>query len=347
MNSDSKVQSLLLMMADKDHFTNEQMAPLLKSFIKPVIGGVFPELIYKGERKNSGVLLLPQSFQMKSKLVYFDNDNQDYFKILDETFSDAGEGHLFVFTDALGVNKNELIESLFNYFGLTVTYLGGGAGSLSFKPFNCVVNNSGMHKNAAILAFAPIKVSVGVAHGWSSISEPLKVTDSWDNQVRSIDWEPAFKIYKQLVEKHSEKKFTADNFFEIAKSYPLGLVKIDDELIIRDPFAVEENTMMIVDRINQGEYIRIMNGNMDSLLKAALHARNMAFSKADKRKGTGLFVVDCISRVLYMNDEFKKELEILTENGDTINGALTIGEIANNGSSFLEIFNKTIVVAAW
>jgi len=346
LNQEIEIKSALILMSFDGHYKSEALNPLLKEFIKPIMGGVFPELIVDGQRKSKGVLLIPLSFSFKPCRIDYNTDTIDYLTELDEIYGQAGGKLVFVFTDALGKKKNELIESLFNFFGLTLSYLGGGAGSLEFNPFPCIIDNDGIHQNACVIGLSDQPVGVGVAHGWETISEPLKVTDSWDNQLKQINWEPAFHIYKEIVEKHSKKKFTADNFFDIAKSYPLGLVKIDDELIIRDPFMVEGTTIFTVDRINQDEYLSIMHGNLNSLLSAAKNAKEQAESNL-KKKSDNMFVIDCISRVLFMQDDFSKELEILKQDNDTVNGALTIGEIANSGSSFLEIFNKTIVVAKW
>lgn len=346
LNQDKEVNSTLILMAFDGHFTSEVLNPLLKRFIKPIIGGVFPEIIVNGERKSKGVLLMPLNFTFKPCRIDYTTDTIDYLPELDEVFGRSSGKLAFVFTDALGTKKNELIESLFNFFGLTLSYLGGGAGSLEFNPFPCVIDNDGIHQNACVIGLADQPAGVGVAHGWETISEPLKVTDSWDNQLKQINWEPAFHIYRDIVEKHAKKKITPENFFDIAKSYPLGLVKIDDELIIRDPFMMEGTTIFTIDRINQDEYLSIMHGNLNSLLNAAQNAKEQAKSNLDE-KSENMFVIDCISRVLFMQDDFSKELEILKKDNETVNGALTIGEIANNGNSFLEIFNKTIVVAKW
>ncbi|MEI6753767.1 MAG: hypothetical protein WCK78_11445 [Paludibacter sp.] len=43
---------------------------------------------------------------------------------------------------------------------------------------------------------------------------------------------------------------------------------------------------------------------------------------------------------------YNKELQVIGEN-QAVNGIVTFGEIANVGDSFLEIYNKTVIVAGW
>jgi hypothetical protein len=47
-----------------------------------------------------------------------------------------------------------------------------------------------------------------------------------------------------------------------------------------------------------------------------------------------------------LQDDFQQELNLLNKNQQA-NGILSFGEIANSGDSFLEVLNKTIVVAKW
>jgi hypothetical protein len=59
---------------------------------------------------------------------------------------------------------------------------------------------------------------------------------------------------------------------------------------------------------------------------------------------TTLFM-DCISRVLFLEEEFHQELHAVYKEGSPLLGALTLGEIANSGREYLEFYNKTAVVA--
>ena len=343
------IQSVLFLMAENEHYPEKTLIPLLQKISKPIIGGVFPELIYSGERKKSGVVLLPLSIELNTQLFDLSKTPEVFLKQLELVQKNSFDpsSTLFVFVDALSKNKENFIESLFNFFGTNPTYIGGGAGSLTFKPFPCIITNNGMYENAAVIGWMNKKIALGVAHGWSSISSPLKVTKANRNQLISINWKPAFKVYKEVVESHSGKKFTSANFFEIAKSYPLGIAKLDAEMVVRDPFAVKVNSLLLVDLINEGEYVEILHGNMDSLLEGAQKAKEISFSKLEDKTNTNfVFCIDCISRVLFMQDDFNKELEIIGKNID-VSGILTIGEIANSEDSFLEIYNKTIVIARW
>jgi hypothetical protein len=349
IQTDDNFKSLLLFMASEAAYSDQVLIPLLKSSTKPIIGGVFPELIYMGERKNSGVLLIPLTFELNVELFDLSKSHEDFLNQLE--FNQKNKSHplrtIFVFIDALSNNKEAFLESLFNFFGINPTYIGGGAGSLKFEPFSCILDNTGIYSNAAVIGCGSMKIALGVAHGWQSVSVPLKVTKTHKKQLISINWKPAFEVYKEIVEMHSGRKFTDNNFFDIAKSYPLGISKIDAEMVVRDPFAVVDNAINLVDTVNQGEYVEILHGDLDSLLSGASKAREIAFSKIEGGMDkNSIFCIDCISRVLYMGKDFRRELDTISQKNE-VAGILPIGEIANSEESFLEIYNKTIVIGLW
>ena len=166
------------------------------------------------------------------------------------------------------------------------------------------------------------------------------------NKIKSINWKPAFEVYKEIVESHSAMKFNHNNFFDIAKSYPFGISKMDEEKVVRDPFKVTNNTIYFIDNIQEGAYVEVLHGNIASLLKGSEKALKNAFlNNAIDNNYSNTFCVDCISRVLYLNNNLQQELDIVSKNSN-VSGIFSIGEIANY-DSILEIYNKTIVIALW
>lgn len=345
-DADPEVRALLLFVADYDHPEHHALSHLLQSVKTPLIGGIFPELIVEGKRRDRGMLVIPLHVPLETLVVPLSDPNftgLDYFMTSSLA---SGQDVLFVFADALAGRKESFIHTLYHLFGSSVRYLGGGCGSLSFQPFPCVLHNSGVHQDAAVLGLGPLNVSLGVAHGWSPLSEPLKVTRAEGNRVMTINWEPAMQVYRKIVEAHSGQSFNDVPFFDLAKSYPLGMIRLGTEMVIRDPFATEGDAMLIVDHIPEGEYVRVMHGSTDSLLSGAALARAQAEeSHPDHAIGMHL-CVDCISRVLFLQEEFDREMDILSGTLP-LQGILSIGEIANQGEAFLDVYNKTVVLAAW
>jgi len=58
----------------------------------------------------------------------------------------------------------------------------------------CIIYNSGIYENAAIIGYISEQLSLGVAHGCTSVSESMKVTESKMIILQSINWELAFDV---------------------------------------------------------------------------------------------------------------------------------------------------------
>jgi hypothetical protein len=248
--------------------------------------------------------------------------------------------------DGFSQRISALIDSLFNFFGLEVNYLGGGCGSLSFKQKPCLFTNEGLIADSAILATVGTTSGIGVSHGWTSVRGPFKVTESDRNTILSLDWQPAFSIYRRVVEEAARCEFTETNFFELAKCYPFGIKRLGGEMIVRDPFIVKDNGALVcVGEVPVESYVDILTGDESSLVNAAGKALALSLDAyhgpADKKI---ILFIDCISRVLFLGKDFEKEIQAVYQEGTPLIGALTLGEIANSGKEYLEFFNKTAVV---
>ncbi len=285
--------------------------------------------------------------------------------LIENDYKDASS--LLVLLDGLSANITAFLDSLFNILPLNIEILGGGAGKLTLKQEPVIFNNNGIYQNAALTVITKSKLFIGVENGWEFLEGPFMVTSSNKNILKSLNFMDAFEIYKSVVEKDSGLKFnnafetyknvvekesgkqiTEDNFFDIAKSYPLGIVKFNKEIIVRDPIAKDEKgNMILVGDLEQNSTINILKGNKKSLIKSSNNAiKNALESNNEKLKIKNVVLFDCISRCIFLEDDFTKELDGIKKQVDneTLFGALTLGEIANNGNEYINFYNKTCVV---
>lgn len=346
------IKSLMILACDANNWETTPIDLWLKSLPIPVFGGIFPQIIYDRKNYATGTLLIglevvPEIICVKGVSnpdTVFDEQLIPYADRWENLENPGGETFV-VFVDGLSKRIAALIQSMFFCFGLHRNFIGGGAGSLSFKQKPCLITPEGLLENAAVVAKLPIACGTGVAHGWQAISNGMKVTEAEGNVLKTLDWQPAFQVYRELVELHSGKTFTDSNFFEIAKSYPFGITRLDTEVIVRDPLMRDASDSLIcVGEVPAGCFVRLLNGNPETLIAAARHARELAEKTAPNLGGSAdAFIIDCISRVLFLGNRISEELEA-TAGQHRLFGALTLGEIANNGRDYLEFFNKTTVV---
>lgn len=349
IDSDPATKGLLVLTCDKNGFTPEQLNPVLTHVQNPVFGAVFPDIIFNNQKYETGTVVLQLTHSPEIHIVRnLANKNLDFYEILENLdFNFDGNKTIFTFVDGMAERIGNIIEALFATVGLQHNYIGGGAGSLSFKPKPCIITNQGLLGDSLLLALTEVRSGIGISHGWKHKSGPYRVTESSGNRIISLDWKPAMQVYREVVEENTGTVLNRDNFFDSAKSYPFGISKLNAEHVVRDPITfLDDNSIVCVGDVPQESFIDILSSSPDSLISAAGQAYSSASSNFNGRPDDELvFFVDCISRVLYLEDRFGEELSAVHKSGVPMIGALTLGEIANDGGDFLEFFNKTSVVA--
>lgn len=346
--SNPQCKGILILSCDENNYTPENLNTLLTSCKTPLFGGIFPEIIHNTEKWQKGTIMIALPQTPTITIVPSLSDlSKDYTSNLKTSEMDNIKT-LFVFMDGFSKRISALIDSLYAIFGLEVNYIGGGAGSLSMIQKPCLFSNQGLLKDSAIITQVSTASGIGVKHGWEKIQGPFRVTESDRNTIKTLDWQPAFEVYKKTVEPHAKKTFTQDNFFSIAKGYPFGISKLDAERIVRDPLQVDaDQNLICLGEVPEGSFVDILSGNTDSLVQAAKEARSVAEQQLEPTQNKLTLFMDCISRVLFLENDFEKELNAVKTSDSPLVGALTIGEIANNGQHYLEFYNKTSVVGVF
>lgn len=340
--SDASIQSIILYLSAEFEIDSENLSQHLKTIEKTIVGGIFPEVIMDGKRAKDNAILLGLPHAMSYIAIEDFDENKIMDQVSEGLSDDVDEKTSFViFVDSLVKEKSALFDCLYNFYGGIPNYIGGGTGTLKFESIPCVVSNKGMLEGAAVVATIPQKINIGVAHGWTSVSPPLKVTEASHNEIISLDWKPAMEVYQAIIEEHSKKAFDFNDFYNCTKSYPFGIEKLNDNTIVRDPFKTENGRVFLLDAVDEGSYVQVLYGNLGTLIDGAAEARKKAECKDKEENST--FIIDCISRALFMEGKFEEELKKLDPQSNSF-GALTLGEIANNGDEYLDVYNKTAVV---
>lgn len=350
LSENTDVNSIVVLACDENAWKSEDIDPIVSSASVSVFGGVFPQIAYSGRNYSQGTLLIGLPYRSDIGVVEGLSDASATYDAAIEGWAEQWADQAcnrthFVIVDGLSARISALVDSLFFTLGLDHNFIGGGAGSLSFEQTPCVITPEGLRQDVAVLASAPLDSTIGVTHGWSPVSETLTVTSSDRNIVKSIDWQPAADVYRSLIEANGGEHIAPDNFFDVAKSYPLGIAKFGTEMVVRDPLMMtEEGYIVCVGEVPEGCSIKLLHGDVDSLITAAGEALNSAEARRQNlQEQPGYLLVDCISRVLFLGENLHRELDAVGANGPVF-GAFTLGEIANSGDDYLEFYNKTTVL---
>lgn len=359
--SQGDVQGILILACAANGFSPDRLDPILHRQKLPVAGGVFPAILSGDEKLEVGTIVVGLSMDVTPLHIEgLDESATDFVSQLDVGLAASSPGStaatVLVLVDAFAPHIDRFVEAVYTVLGPERTYVGGGTGSLEMDRSPSLLTNKGMISGGALVLILDTMSSLGVSHGWTPVAGPFCVTDAEGPEIRTLDSLEAFELYREVIRGAGGGEITRERFFEVAKAYPFGISRMEQELVVRDPFSVNDRGALVcVGSVPRGAFVHVLKGDEDSLIAAAGDARERSTINRERlaarrapdhvERPTTRFFFDCISRVLFLGERFSEELRAVHHGSSALVGVCSIGEVANNGDSFLEFYNKTAVVA--
>jgi len=217
-------------------------------------------------------------------------------------------------------------------FPMTMPWLGG----LQFYGDQVLTNTVPI-----LLVSGPLKVSVGVAHGWSPVGKTAVVTRSDGTKVYEIDGEPILDFYRRYLGTGSEP----------AIANPLAILDaVTGQYYLRAPMEYNESdgSATFFGSIPQGAIVQLAMATTEEILRGteASLAEAMAGFPGEALP-EGALIVSCAVRSFLLGTRTSGEIErIRTGLGQDVpvSGFYAFGEIAPLGFDTTPSFhNETCV----
>jgi len=343
-------ESLLIFAGEDSAIEADAWNGFLQALPVPVFGGVFPRVLSGGVAHARGVLIVGLSCRADVCIVEGLDDESAAFGDLQAQLAPLlGAQTVMMWVDGLSTHIEPLIGGIYDVLGSGPVFFGGGAGSSCLLPRPCLFSNRGLLGGAAMMVGLPVRIGVGVSHGWEPVAGPFLVSAVSRNRVQGLDFRPALAVYREEVRRLSGQLANADNFFGVARAFPLGLERMDGSFIVRDPVMTEGESLVCIGDVPAQSALHILHGRPAALMRASSSACRQALSGGVKAR-VALFV-DCLSRALYLGPEhdgqaavIAQELARSSDGPVQVFGVLSLGEIASPGAGCLEFHNKTFVL---
>jgi hypothetical protein len=345
-------KSLMILACSANNHSAKKLKIALQSLAVPVCGGIFPSVFFADKKLDIGFILI--GFPFSISVDCYPLGSPLGVDVIPPAIMDSVEVKhsvdLLIFIDAMASSLESFIGALYETVGGGIDVIGGGAGSIDFVQRPCIFSRFGLLMDTALVVQLPVSMCCAVAHGWEVLSGPYLVTESENVNIKTLNYLPAFDVYKGMIEEITTYRFSGNNFFQISQNFPLGILGINDDILVRDPIQVSDNELLCVGTVPVNSMVYILSGKAENIIAAAESVGNIVArqSEVEQQGANGLSLVfDCVSRVLYLGDKFPLEMAAIQRgvgDGRTLVGALSIGEIANTSSGTINLLNKSIVI---
>jgi hypothetical protein len=354
------------------YFHQEKILEGMKSILgdTPLIGSTTSgEIITAGPEKHSVVIVVLKSADLQFALGWGESLNTDSRGAghkaaitANRSFAEHQAGTelkrkvFMIFPDGLRGNCADVLRGIQEVLGRSFPTVGGSSGDdfLFQKTYQYCNKLILTESVVGVLLGGNLTFGIGSRHGWRPLGKPHQVTHAVANIIYEIDHQPAVNIYEEYFGKDINELKT-EPLASMAILYPLGMaIPGEEEYLLRNPISVSEaGALICAAEVPQGEEIRLMMGNKDSVLSAVSASAQTALRHLYGARAKIVFVFSSISRDKLLGRYKISEINIVRETFGTsvpVVGFYSYGEQApltsevNIGQTYFQ--NASFVVLA-
>jgi hypothetical protein len=181
-------------------------------------------------------------------------------------------------------------------------------------------------------------------HGFAAPEEMVAATSTEGNRIASIDWRPAFDVYRERVGAQYGVEITKENFYTYAVHFPFGIMRASGEVLVRIPVALEDDgSLFCVGEVPEHSVLTLLEAP-----KAEQREAVQALGRRMGSEGGEILTFYCAGRRMHLTDAAPAELAALSEaTGATgLFGALSLGEIGPCREGGYPLFHNACLLCA-
>jgi hypothetical protein len=187
-------------------------------------------------------------------------------------------------------------------------------------------------------------------HGYVAPDDTATATATIGNRIVSIDWRPAFDVYREIVHARYGVILTRENFYAYASHFPLGILLANNDVLVRIPVALQDDgSVFCVGEIPPNALLTLLQSPAPvSMASARRVVQELA--KISRTTDAGMLAFYCAGRRMHLCAAAEEELAVLqtAAPGRTLAGALSLGEIGSVARhGYPQFHTATLVCSPW
>ena len=337
--------------------------PMLQALCRernvPLSGAIFPALVTSGGFRSKGMILLRSARALPSALVgELPSDSLDaaarIVAAVDGPLAEI-EGEtpptLYLIFDSLVPHIASILDSLYLTLADRVIYAGVNAGSETFQPMACLFDGERIVGGGVLCLLLPPGTVTVMEHGFQAPERVMSATGTEGNRILQIDWQPAFATYQEIIRAEYGIALTPENFYEYAVHFPFGILRANNEVVVRIPVALEaDGSLFCVGEVPENSILTLLKAPAqvdDHFLLQLIRGLEDAGGSTTEQP---LLCFYCAGRRMHFGEAATLELQRLKHmsRAHVLVGALTLGEIGSTQTGGYPLFhNATVVCMPW